>query len=131
MEKNKNFNKLSEENYVKNSENVIKKLREPNSRGKTDSQISTSKIRNLLSNISEIYNYITSVKDPKDLNSKVQYLKIQFVYEAGRDKVTRKFIDEAKILDHLSNINGSKEEFLLFGKYMEALVAYHRYYGGE
>ena len=38
---------------------------------------------------------------------------------------------EAKILDILKEIQGDKDNFLLFAHYMEALVAFHKFYGGR
>ena len=34
-------------------------------------------------------------------------------------------------LDILKEIKQSKKNYLLFSRYMEALIAFHRYYGGR
>mgnify|MGYP005786621645 FL=1 len=41
------------------------------------------------------------------------------------------FVETARILDILKEIRGEKENFLLFARYMEALVAFHKFYGGK
>ena len=53
------------------------------------------------------------------------------MYEAGREKSVKNFIEETGILDVIKNAKKDKESYLLFSRYMEALVAFHRYYGGE
>lgn len=64
--------------------------------------------------MSDIYNDVVRVEGeelPQDIVDRIQYLKVQFVYEYGRDKKDKKgskdkkdgpvgrFIKEAKILD--------------------------------
>ena len=56
------------------------------------------------------------------------------MYECGRDdkdKLVTNFVNEAQILDVLKEINGSKKNYILFSRYMEALIAFHKYYGGK
>lgn len=43
----------------------------------------------------------------------------------------KKLVDLAGITGILKEIKGSKEKYILFNRYMEALVAFHRYYGGK
>ena len=38
---------------------------------------------------------------------------------------------EAEIIDLLKEIGQSKKNYLLFSNYMEALVAFHKFYGGQ
>ena len=103
-----------------------------------DKKITTSKIRGLLSGMSDIYNDVVRVEGeelPQDIVDRIQYLKVQFVYEYGRDDKkdgpVRRFINESKILNKIDKIGTSKKKFIEMERYMEALVAYHRFYGGE
>ncbi|MDR3259706.1 MAG: type III-A CRISPR-associated protein Csm2 [Fusobacteriaceae bacterium] len=137
MENKQSIQELTEENYVELAEKVIMELKKEDPiKRKIPQQITTSKIRGLLSSISDIYNDVM-VGDAQDLTGKLQYLKVQFVYESGREKVTKNFVEKANILNYLNRINrenrldDKKKIFLIFEKYMEALVAYHKYYGGE
>ena len=41
------------------------------------------------------------------------------------------FVKQAEILEILKEIRQSKKNYLLFSKYMEALIAFHKYYGGK
>ena len=120
--------KLADQEYVDRAEGVIKKL-------KTEKKLlTTSKIRNLLSMISSLYDDVrrgTSDKLGAEAMSQIQYIRLHFAYEAGRDENVRAFVDEADILKHIKDIGDSKAQFLLFCRYVEALVAYHRYHGGK
>lgn len=125
--------KLTEDNYVKTAENVILKLsKEVDRRGNQNGLVTTSKIRNLLAMTAEIYNDVINSKDEhlsQETIGRINYLKIRFVYEAGREKLVRSLVDEAQILSCLDDIKGSRKQFLLFSRYMEALVAYRKFYG--
>ena len=52
-------------------------------------------------------------------------------YEAGRDLTVKDFVEEAGLLEQLKDVQSDRKKLLLFCRYMEALVAYHRYYGGR
>ena len=124
-------------NYVERAENVVKSLYldgrgEKNRRG----MITTSQIRNLLSGISDIFNDVVILDEgsqlPADIVNRVNYLKVQFVYESGRQGgALRNFIDKAGLIKEIENAAASKEAFIKMERYMEALVAYHKDYGGE
>lgn len=125
--------KLTEDNYVKTAENVILKLsKEVDRRGNQNGLVTTSKIRNLLAMTAEIYNDVINSTDEhlsQETIGRINYLKIRFVYEAGREKLVRSLVDEAQILSCLDDIKGSRKQFLLFSRYMEALVANRKFYG--
>ena len=119
--------------YVEDAEKVFKDWYSTR-----DKKITTSKIRGLLSGMSDIYNDVVRVEGeelPRDIVDRIQYLKVQFVYEYGRDDKkdgsVRRFINESKILNKIDQIGTSKKKFIEMERYMEALVAYHRFYGGK
>ena len=76
---------------------------------------------------------MTSSKETlsEELNGRVEYLRVRFMYECGREPKVREFVQKAEILEILKEIKQSKKNYLLFSKYMEALIAFHRYYGGK
>ena len=118
-------------NYVDRADSVMKKLYE----GNRSKKMTTSQIRNLLSSMSDIYNDVVrsdEVLSP-ELVSRIQYLKVQFIYEYGRDetKCVQNFMDASGIINEIDKIGDSKQRFIDTERYMEALVAYHRYYGGK
>lgn len=122
---------LQTDNYVEIAEGVIKNLK----RDKKDKiLLTTSKIRNILAMVSELYNDAQRLRAEtlsEDLVGRVQYLKMRVVYEAGRDGVVRDFVQKAQLLEEISRIGRKKEQLILFCHYMEALVAYHRFLGGK
>ena len=129
---------ISKENYVETAEKVVKSLDKDNRRGEEVFRLTTSKIRGLLSMVSEIYNEAMRTAGDKldaDLIERVKYLKMRFAYEAGRDKDRNKpvkdLVDKAGIFDIIDGIGDSKEKCIIFCRYMESIVAYHKYYGGK
>lgn len=125
--------KLTEDNYVELAEKAIKKLcSEKDKRGNEVLLVTTSKIRNLLAMTADIYNQVINLKEEKlstELISQINYMKIRFVYEAGREVKVKKLIEEADILTHIDEIKDSRKQYILFSRYMEALVAYRKFYG--
>ncbi len=127
---------INEDNYVDKAEQVIKELSEKvnNRTGRKEPMVTTSKLRNLLALTADIYNEVTSTQSEKlseDIKGRIQYLKLRFVYESGREPKVKELVLKAKILDIISEINGSRKNYILFNRYMEALVAYHKFYGGK
>lgn len=127
--------KLTEDNYTELAEKVILKLsQEKNRNGKPVQIVTTSKIRNLLAMTADIYNEVINLHDEKlstDIVGRIKYLKIRFVYEAGRQSEVKKLVEEAELLGHLDEIGNSRKQYILFSRYMEALVAYRKFYGGK
>ena len=126
---------LTKTNYVDEAEEVVKKL-EKDKWGKPI--LTTSKIRNILSMVSEIYNDVIHHSEEKlddEVVERLQYLRMRFAYEAGREngreKSVRDLMEKAKITEQIKAIGRDKEKCILFCKYMEAIVAYHKFYGGR
>ncbi len=116
--------------YVKKAEEVMK------THSQSKKVVTTSQIRNLLALTADIYNEVMISKDEKlneDIKSRLNYLKVRFVYEAGRtgNDAVKDFVEKAEILKCLDEIQGRRDNCLLFSRYMEALVAYHKMYGGR
>ena len=125
---------LTDENYVDKAEKAIKNLKR-NERDKRNPDaflLTTSKIRNLLNLTSNLYDESNS-KDYSRLKDKVAYLRVQFVYQAGREFSVKNLVEEADILRALQELQQmkNKETLQRFCRYMEALVAYFKFYGGK
>lgn len=126
--------KLNESNYVDLAEKAILELTKNRDKRGNIVIVSTSQIRNLLAMTADIYNDIldiTSEQLPKEIISRISYLKVRFIYEAGRTQTVRSLVEKAEIIEHLEEIKGSKSQYILFSRYMEALVAYRKFYGGK
>lgn len=128
---------ITKNNYVKKAENAIIELKnKKNKMGKTVPMVTTSKIRNILAMSAQIYNDVLGVIGDElsdDINAHIDYLKLRIIYEVGRDTTNsvRNFVESAELIKCIEQINGSRENYRLFNNYMEALVAYHKYYGGK
>jgi CRISPR-associated protein Csm2 len=124
------------EDYVAEAERNMRALGTEDNRnpGKYRFEITTSKIRNILSMISDIYNdeLLSSESELSDTNkAKKKALQVRILYEAGREESVKKFILQTKLLDYLKRAGDDRKKFIEFAKYMEALVAYHLYLGGK
>lgn len=127
---------ITEKNYVEKAEAAIQahKNRINEKTKKRKPMVTTSKIRNLLSMTADISNEVMSWKDEElsdELCGRIDYLKVRVLYEAGREPVVKDFVENTEMLKCINEIDGSKKNYLLFSRYMEALVAYHRFYGGK
>ena len=134
---------INSSNYVETAEKVIKSMIEKDKWGNEKIALSTSKIRNILSMISGLYNEAVMLKEdklPDEMASRVKYVKMRFAYEIGREgsnsggnkkNVVKDFVDKAQIFKIMDSINDSTDDLILFCNYMEALVAYHKFYGGS
>jgi len=130
---------LNKQNYVEMAEKVIQhhssNHQKTNNNSKTT--ISTSQIRNLLDLLNVLRERLRTMHISEltpDLISQIQYIKLRFIYAAGRDndnKGIRDFIIKSSLIECVDSIGNSVEQFQLVCNYMEALVAYHKYYIGE
>ena len=123
---------------VQKAESVIKSLRHP--RGKEMViDLKTNQIRkfltavNITANKVSIYRskYPQSKQLSDELADEIRYLQVKLVYQARDKGVVKKFIEEAKLLTFVKDIGNSIVKFEKFCRYVEALVAYHKYYGGK
>ena len=126
---------INESNYVEVAEAKIKELQKsktsPNGR---TSIVSTSKIRGLLSMVSDIYNDVLNETGEllnSDIVARINYMKVHFYYEAGREKLVKEFLETAEIFPLIEAIRGKRSGFILFSRYMEALVAFRKYHVGN
>lgn len=126
---------INENNYVDEAEKVIKLLSEKkDQKGRPVSMVTTSKIRNLLAMVSDTYNDALNLKGDKlseELVGQINYMKIRFYYEAGREPKVKELLEKAKVFDIMKQIGNSRENYILFSRYMEALVAFRKFYGGK
>lgn len=139
---------ITEENYLDNAEKVIQKIVQ-----NPKDMITTSQIRNILTNVSDIYNVVQRMQRTGDLaqevKSKIRELIMHCYYAAGREEKVKIFFLRSSLFMNLKGILeiltvegkkemplevqnlGEKGRFLLVHKYLESLVAFHRFYGGK
>lgn len=123
---------VNEQNYVDEAERVIKALKnKKDQKGRPVAIVTTSKLRNLLSMSADIYNEMMNQTEDKlnaDICSRIEYLRVRFMYEAGREDSVKNLVNESNIIDVLKSVNGSRKNFILFSRYMEALVAFRKFH---
>jgi CRISPR-associated protein Csm2 len=127
--------RINEENYVDLAERAIKELAsQKDMKGRSIPIVTTSKIRNLLAMSADIYNDVVNCKDDKlsnDIIGRINYMKLRFYYEAGREKSVKDFLEKTEVLKIIDEIKGSRKNYILFSHYLEALVAFRKFYGGN
>lgn len=97
--------------------------------GKSGS-LTTSKLRSIYSQIMNVYAKISEPDDFERYLSELQHLKVRMAYESGRDPVVKDFIQSTYLADALDRVR-NYEQFILYCRYAEALVAYFKFFGGR
>lgn len=119
--------------FAKNAEAIIAPLNKASGkRAFAFSRLSMSKLRGIYSLITNIH---ARVNTPEDLNacmSDLQYIKVKMAYESGRERNrdVKEFISQTFLMVLLDQIE-TYEQFVLYCRYAESLVAYFKFYGGK
>ena len=131
--------------YVAEAETVIKQLSRTSN---GEIALNTSQLRKILSAITDVKNKLaveiaknkSKVKTiSPELQMEIRFLKTLFRYQAGREieennkkhstlNAVDEFIEKAKLIPRLDAIGGNIDKFNEYCKYIEALVAFHKYY---
>lgn len=122
------------------AEKVIKSLVKKDKWGNEKIEVTTSQLRKFLAGVNGLHNKVeiwelenNSEDDrlPVEIEDELDSLKVKLIYQSGREPKVKYFIEKAEIMKEIEAIQGSKKRFLEFSNYMEALVAYHKFYGGN
>ena len=138
--------KLTQTNYVDMAEKTVLSL-------STDEEgsflLKSAKLRNLLGMVSDIYNDVAYSMDAElsdEIVERLQYIRMRFAYEAGREKEDRgngrkrdkkkatpieELLEKGNIKEILLDIGKDRKKCICFCRYMEAIVAYHKFYNGR
>ena len=125
---------LTDENYVDKAEKAILQLRKKND----EFFLTTSQIRNILSRTSSISDK-SNVRNFEELNSDLSYLRVRLVYQSRRNEIrfrgekiypVEDLLLQSDLLEALKEVK-DKVSLQRFCRYMEALVAYFKFYGGK
>ena len=124
------------DNYVDQAQKVMEKLSHGN-------MVTTSQIRKFLTAVNTVSGKVDQYKNtengqslPEELQMQVKFLKVKLAYQIGRAESKRgnpvkDFSDEANLMTRIDGIGNSMEKYENFARYVEALVAFHKYYGGR
>ena len=121
-------------NFVDEAERVMLAISKPGKDDKLQFGITTSKIRNLLSLAIEVYHREYLRTEPKLLEEslyQIQMMRVRMLYEGGREPAVKTFLDRSHLICYLKDIGEDRMKLIRFTQYLEALVAYHRYFGGR
>lgn len=114
--------------YVDKANLVMQEL------GESGNMLTTSKIRRILTMVNELREEAEKLSGDQlteEMRNSIQYLRMRIAYESGREQLVKTFAQGAHLIGYLKNIGNSKKALLEYTSYMEALVAYHRFYGGK
>ena len=126
---------------IEEAEEAIKSLRKPSRKdpSKMVIYVTTSQIRKFLTAVNSLKNKIDVYKInhlnedvlSDDLVMEVKFLRVNILYQAKKNDNVKEFIAKARIEKRINEIGDSIANFNKFYKYVEALVAFHKYYGGR
>ena len=140
---------MSDVDVISQAESVIKSLLHKDKYGNDVLDLKTNQIRKFLSAVNAVSNKVSVFKaanpNEKELSAniadEIRYLQVMLVYQIGREKADHKyrnkigpieeFENEAGLIKTIKSIGTNIEAFENFARYMESLVAYHKYYGGR
>lgn len=120
------------------AEGVIQKLKRDN---RDNIQLTKSQIRKFLVAVNALTNKINMYRTrteqaavlSQELAAEVKYLKVKLAYQSAKDNSgsVRDFVEKARLKDCLDKIGTDLRRYEKFAHYIEALVAYHKFYGGR
>lgn len=119
---------------------VEKNLKADQRTGERKSAVSTSQLRKVLSAANILQNNLYKDTNESDqlspeFASQVKYLKARLAYQIGRARENRNTQDSIPVLDALMKevdaVGNDRKKFDDFGRLIESVVAYHKYYGGK
>lgn len=123
---------------AKEAEDVILKLKDQN-HGRI--YLKTNQIRKFLTAVNAITNKVNVYKAkhldatelPDELAGEIQFLKVKAAYQVGKERgnSVKDFMEQSKMKHRIEEIGTSISKYEEFAHYVEALVAYHKFYGGN
>lgn len=121
------------DDYVDKADLVIHTLdsdKKQLNNGKIKFKLTSTQIRNLAALTSNLFDESKTKNDIEELREKISYLRIQFVYQSGREPAVEDFVKKAGLLEALTEIQDIPS-LQRFCRYMEALIAYFKFNGGR
>lgn len=117
---------LTSENYANTAERLMKGYLE-----KAEGQkLTTSKLRGIYAMVMNVYTKANSPQEYQACKSDIQYLRVRMAYEAGREPAVKYFLLKTNLMDVLGKVE-TYEQFMLYCRYAESLVAYFKFFGGK
>ena len=122
------------------AQEVMEKLSSVKDKQGKTSMVTTSQIRRFLTAVNtvtcKVEQYQNETGDlgklSADLAAQVKFLKVKLAYQIGRQgRFVADFAKEADLMAAIDSIGDDVKKYEEFARYVEALVAFHKYYGGK
>lgn len=125
--------------YVDQAERVMRELHDKEVKNTKYKMVTKAQIRKFLTAVNSVTGEVEQyrllqqgTKLPEDLRMQVKFLKVKLAYQIGRmGTPVKDFNDKAELMDWIDGIGDSVEKYQKFARYVEALVAFHKFYGGK
>jgi len=100
--------------------------------------LTTNQIRKFLTAVNTLTNKITLYRHQQeqtralseDLAKEVRFLKVKLAYQVARgNKGVRRFAEDTQLKEYIDTVGTDLKEYMAFAQFIEALVAYHKFYG--
>lgn len=121
---------LTDENYAVCAERLMNDYLKGYSDKPDREKLTTSKLRGIYAMVMNVYTKVNSPEEYQAHKSDIQYLKVRMAYEAGRESAVKSFLDKTRLMAVLSKVE-TYEQFMLYCRYAESLVAYFKFFGGK
>ncbi len=125
---------------ITQAENAIKGIMVKDKFNNNVLLLKTGHIRKFLTSVNlvrdriEVYKMQSTEPEklPPELVAEVKFLKVKLMYLAGREKnIVGAFVEKSRLIEIIDGIGDSTERFTEFAKYVQALGAFHKFYGGK
>ncbi len=122
------------------AQNVMKKLSTATDKWGKPAMVTTSQLRRFLTAVNTVTGKVEQYQNETgeqgnlsaDLAAQVKFLKVKLAYQVGRQgKVVADFEKEADLMAAIDSIGSDAKKYEEFARYVEALVAFHKFYGGK
>ena len=120
---------ITDLNYAKAAEVLVDSLKGDNTRTPFGG-LSMSKLRSIYGLITNVYTRVNTADDFEECRSDLQYIKVKMAYESGREGAVKEFVSRTGLMAALDQI-ATYDQFILYCRYAESLVAYFKFYGGK
>jgi CRISPR-associated protein Csm2 len=122
---------ITDETYASTAEDLMDAYMQQYKQERNASRLlTTTTLRSIYALIMNIYVKIRTPQEYEDAKPDIQYLKVRMAYEAGREDSVKNFLNDTHLRSLVDGVT-SYEQFMLYCRYAEALVAYFKFFGGK
>lgn len=125
---------------IAKAENAIKSIMVKDKFNNNVLMLKTGHIRKFLTSVNlvrdrvEVYKMSSAGSErlSPELVAEIKFLKVKLLFLAGREKnIVGSFVEKAGLMEMIDGIGDSTAKFDEFARYIQALGAFHKFYGGK